>query len=66
MTRIGRLEDREVQLVVLCVVEHEGQVIERDDLVQVTGEDVKQLRDGPVRGKAPRYVQQRVVPRGID
>ena len=43
--KVGRLEDDEPQLIPLYLVQQEGQVVERDERMQLLGKDVKELRD---------------------
>ena len=60
---IGWFQDDEAELGPVLVMEHEGQVVERDDRMEVLAEHPKQLADRSVSGECLRDAQQRVIAR---
>ena len=62
---ISGREDDEPQLILPLVVQQQGQVVERDQRMEVLAEDVNELGERPVSAKRLGQAQHRVVAREI-
>ena len=61
--RIGGLEHHQPHFVCRIVVQNKGEVVERNNRVQMVGEHAEQLGDRAMTRKTARDAEQRLVPR---
>lgn len=62
---VGRLEDDEPHGVLPLLMQDEGEIVERDQRMEVIGKDVNEIGERPVRSKRPGQAQDRVVAREV-